>query len=90
MLPNNEGIVQRCKSKKERKQLVRATYNGKRPSADGRRGVEPQEDDGKAKRENPLAHFSEKITTPNSENRGLVRIDYVTTKFNKNNGSKIN
>jgi hypothetical protein len=47
--------------------------------------VEPQENDGKAERENSLAHFStlfsEKITTPNSENRGLVRIDYIIVNF---------
>jgi hypothetical protein len=43
--------------------------------------VEPQENDGKAERENSLALFStlfsKKITTPNSENRGLVRIGYL-------------
>jgi hypothetical protein len=41
--------------------------------------VEFQENDGKTERKNYLALFStlfsEKITTPDSENRGLIRID---------------
>jgi hypothetical protein len=44
-------------------------------------GVEPQENGGKAERENTLAHFPEKITTHNSENRRLVRIDYLSHKL---------
>jgi hypothetical protein len=43
--------------------------------------VELQENDGKTERENYLALFSalfsEKITTLDFENRGLIRIDYI-------------
>jgi hypothetical protein len=39
--------------------------------------VELQENDRKTERENYLALFSEKTTTPNSEDRGLIRIEYI-------------
>jgi hypothetical protein len=37
--------------------------------------VELQENDGKTERENALALFSEKTTTLDFENRGLIKID---------------
>jgi hypothetical protein len=40
--------------------------------------VEFQENDRKTERENYLALFSEKTTTPNSENRRLIRIEYLS------------